>query len=874
MSNQWAKFWAVDLHVHTPGSSDASEADFGTPDDIIQVALASGLDAIAITDHNTATWCEKMALAAKGTSLVILPGVEISTSDGHLLGIWEEGTEASVLEDVLIRLGFKRSEFGKLEIVTNEGMSKCATIIKEYGGIAIAAHIDKERGILKQPVQSYVNELLSEHSIGAYEFVWDETPATVAAKLGKLPMPAMTRSSDAYDPNLSRHAATGIGVRRTWIKAARPDLCGIRHALEDPELRVALSDPAETGTHPTIESLSISDGFLKGLNLDLSPDLNCLLGGTGAGKSLVLESIRFALDQQIDASVFKTIGDEVDRRLQSALGEGAEVCVEFTSNGERYRAKRTFSLEKSDPQLERQASGTWIKLDDNNPDKLISIAAYSQGEILEYARQPVGRVGLIDAHLDLGQVSATINTTIAALEDNSKEFIAARKVVRDLQEQAATASDLAEHEAQLSNLFDDDLVKSQSVWSSERRSISSVSEALTSAKFTRPVEPEEVSTKMSPGHDAQFERLRTARNAYCKATDDAERLFNQGLNGFKKVVKEVQDELEVEFRQFSRQLDERLSSTNGDSLPKLRQDLQRIQQKLGGAQEAEHRLENEAIPNLNNVLTTREKLLDDLKAARYNRRVMRRSQVKSLNKKTSGSVRLDIPNKSDVTLFRQGLDELKVGSRLRESVLDRISSNMHPYNLVRALWSGDVTEAGKLPDGIEATDLVRLHTNIADRELWEQLLQLQVVDMPDVLNMKFRKPEAQGYDPIEDLSHGQKCTAVLVLLLTDGNSPVLVDQPEDALHAPWIEDYLVERLRALRGTRQYVFATRSPGLVVSADSEQLITMRSNAKTGEIEARGSLERIDLNQLALHHLEGGRTPFGRRTQKLQTSLREKM
>src|SRR5699024_6753581 len=162
-----------------------------------------------------------------------------------------------------------------------------------------------------------------------YEFVWDETPGAVAAKLGKSPVPAMIKSSDAYDANLSRHAATGIGIRRTWIKAARPDLCGLRHALEDPELRVALNDPAELGSHPTIESVSISDGFLKGTYLDLSPDLNCLLGGTGAGKSLVLESIRFALDQQVDTSVFKTIGDEVDRRLRSALGEGTEVRVEF-----------------------------------------------------------------------------------------------------------------------------------------------------------------------------------------------------------------------------------------------------------------------------------------------------------------------------------------------------------------------------------------------------------------------------------------------------------------------------------------------------------------------------------------------------------------
>jgi hypothetical protein len=99
--------------------------------------------------------------------------------------------------------------------------------------------------------------------------------------------------------------------------------------------------------------------------------------------------------------------------------------------------------------------------------------------------------------------------------------------------------------------------------------------------------------------------------------------------------------------------------------------------------------------------------------------------------------------------------------------------------------------------------------------------------------------------------------------------PVIVDQPEDALHAPWIEEYLVDRLRALRGSRQYVFAMRSPGIVVSGDAEQIITLRATAGQGELEASGSLERHDLNRLALYHLEGGPVPFSRRTQKLAVS-----
>jgi len=45
--------------------------------------------------------------------------------------------------------------------------------------------------------------------------------------------------------------------------------------------------------------------------------------------------------------------------------------------------------------------------------------------------------------------------------------------------------------------------------------------------------------------------------------------------------------------------------------------------------------------------------------------------------------------------------------------------------------------------------------------------------------------------------------------------------------------------------------------------------RATAGRGELEASGSLERHDLNRLALYHLEGGPIPFRRRTQKLAVS-----
>lgn len=868
-NQSWARFWAVDLHVHTPGSDDAKDADFGTPDDIVKAAIEAGLDAIAITDHNTAAWVERMHLAADGSGLIILPGLELSTPQGHLLGIWEEGTAAAVLEDVLILMGISRPKFGKLDALTSKSMSECAREIVAAGGIAMAAHVDKEKGILTQPVQTHVNQMLADTNISAFEYVLLETPGKIEAKLGGSRTPALVQGSDVYSAALSRHSVTAIGIRRTWIKASRPDLCGLEYALDDPDLRVTLIDPATQAPHPTIDSISISDGFLSGLATGFSPDLNVLLGGTGVGKSLVLEAIRFVLAQQVDAAVFKTIYEEVDHRLELALRQGTDVTVRISAAGEKYRITRTYSIKGSVPIVEQDVDGEWVGID-RPPASLLTLASFSQGEILEYARAPVGRVGLVDAHLDLASINARISTTETALRENAKKLISARRRVSDLVDKSAKVSDLKERERVLADLFDADLVKAQAQWTKEQATISTLTEQIENVELTELTLPDSVKSSLSPKHDKEFESIQAAQTALSEAVDGARKLINESLEKLTTTVAEIRTGFNAEFKKFQLELDDQVEKSGGTSLRALRRELETVQTDLGTASAAADDLKKIARPAFKLLTDDREALLSQLKKARDDRRVLRRNRAKELNAQTAGFVKIDIPSRGDTSDFRTVLEKLKVGSNVQTRVLDLIAEKIHPYQFVRAVWSGDSTQIVTLPAGVSATDISRLITNVADKKLLEQLLESQLIDTPDVLNVKFKKPEGGDYVNIEDLSHGQKCTAILVILLADGENPVLVDQPEDALHAPWIEEYLVNRLRDLRGARQYIFATRSSGLVVSADAEQLITMRATADKGEIEASGSLERHDLNKLALHHLEGGKVPFGRRTRKLRSSI----
>ena len=145
---------------------------------------------------------------------------------------------------------------------------------------------------------------------------------------------AIVRGSDIWDAGLRAHSLTDIGARRTWIKASQPDLVGIRHALADPDLRISLAEPQQV-RYPVVEKVELRAGFLDGQELEMCPDLNCLLGGTGAGKSLVLESIRFALEQQGDQIAFPAIWKAVDSRLAGALGDNGSASVTVRVKGER-----------------------------------------------------------------------------------------------------------------------------------------------------------------------------------------------------------------------------------------------------------------------------------------------------------------------------------------------------------------------------------------------------------------------------------------------------------------------------------------------------------------------------------------------------------
>ena len=90
----------IDLHTH----SSMSDGTY-TPEALVDLALETGLGALALTDHDSLAGVGRAAVRARGSRLVLVPGVEIEiacdTGEFHLLGLGLDG-DRSELEEALV----------------------------------------------------------------------------------------------------------------------------------------------------------------------------------------------------------------------------------------------------------------------------------------------------------------------------------------------------------------------------------------------------------------------------------------------------------------------------------------------------------------------------------------------------------------------------------------------------------------------------------------------------------------------------------------------------------------------------------------------------------------------------------------------------
>ncbi len=158
----------ADLHMHSCLSPCAD--DDMTPANICGMAYIKGLQAIAVTDHNTARNLPYVKEAADHYGLILLPGIEITTREEvHLLGYFREVDAAveagEIFSEHLPKMKNKPDFFGNQlvmntddEVVaveerlligaTDLDLAECTAIVRAHGGAAVPAHINRGHGLL------------------------------------------------------------------------------------------------------------------------------------------------------------------------------------------------------------------------------------------------------------------------------------------------------------------------------------------------------------------------------------------------------------------------------------------------------------------------------------------------------------------------------------------------------------------------------------------------------------------------------------------------------------------------------------------------------------------------------------------------------
>ena len=233
-------FAKVDFHIHTPESRCYSEPQ-ATPGQIVAAALSAELDAIAITDHNTAAGIDAIRELGQARGLLVFPGVEVSTTSGHVLTLFDPTTPVPDLDDFLDYVGTRATARGDGTVPASDPIKDVFRKAVERGGIAIAAHIERwPTGFLQTKVNR--REKLGIHEsahLAALEITQPlNREAWNKGRMRGFPRGrACVQGSDA-------HALDEIGRRPTYLKLASADLEGLRAALADCENSVRFPDAA------------------------------------------------------------------------------------------------------------------------------------------------------------------------------------------------------------------------------------------------------------------------------------------------------------------------------------------------------------------------------------------------------------------------------------------------------------------------------------------------------------------------------------------------------------------------------------------------------------------------------------------------------
>ncbi|OGJ55216.1 hypothetical protein A2880_02810 [Candidatus Peribacteria bacterium RIFCSPHIGHO2_01_FULL_49_38] len=864
------KLRKLDLHVHTPASHDFADKAV-TAAQIVEHAQKIGLDAMAVTDHNTVDFVDAARDAAKKKGFTIFPGIEIScggSANGpiHIIALFDPSKTKDDLQKVLGKLDIKGA--GE-ESFSPKGVQDVINIVRSAGGLPVLAHANSTHGALSDIKGNPRTDIVKNENLCAAE----ATAADFKKPKGKRLIDylngkdvvyerklAVHRASDNRSPDDNGHCLKAIGSSFTYFKMGELTIESLRQCFEDPDSRVVQDYESEkiNPGHAKIESMTISGGFLDGQTLTFNPSMNSIIGGTGTGKSLIVEFLRFAFDRRPQQALF---GDHREK-LEKQLRINGEVRVAFKdASGDEYELARKYDNPRnpySSPiTCTNKTTGDDFKGDVSS---IFPLLIYSQNEILEITRDPKAQLTLLDNFRDF---------------ESHRNNVA--KNAQDLGNLDRKLFQAAEDSANLESFVKQQATVDEKLKKLKRKLGSGTKKGTADQYLKLADEKVEIETQIE-AYDSLLEKVDETisdfedeapapKKAPKELRDIIEADVSGSYDGVVASLKERRQEIITAKRKSTASFVAWMKSNKFAQLErKYSNEIKRQEKKesfetgrkklIADKKELDVQVENakSAATRYTEIRAERSTLLQQLSTSKGAYFTERSAQAKLITDKSAGRLRLTVQQGDNKATYIKTLKKLKIGSHAVEKEIDDIVSRISPVDLVEMVLDRDAKKLAKLASLTEqkAESII---SELYDPQNLQGTLAMQYEGYPeDRVDIAYQKKDGQYY-PLSELSMGQKADALVMIALGDGGMPVIIDQPEDALDVPSIWLDICSKLRIDKHSRQFIFTTHNSSISVSSDSDLYVVLEADGVKGRVARSGSIDQQQIKNDVVDHLEGG-------------------
>lgn len=235
---------------------------------------------------------------------------------------------------------------------------------------------------------------------------------------------------------------------------------------------------------------------------------------------------------------------------------------------------------------------------------------------------------------------------------------------------------------------------------------------------------------------------------------------------------------------------------------------------------------------------------------------------------STDKVQVLVLSKSDESKFIRQFREIIQKDKSYDSDINIVRTTCFPQKPVdfRQAYSGVINDLYKQKDGGSSQlGFDGYFSRIAKTLDDEQWARLETLIPDDNIDVKYKPNGSSHFKSIVSASAGQKTTAVLTFILSQGKLPLLLDQPEDDLDNRLVCDLIVEKIKKIKNHRQIIVITHNANIPVIGDAEYIVSMDSSSRYLKVHSEGMLENKDVKTEICEIMEGGEDAFKLRAER---------